>query len=374
MRKILITGGPVHAHLDSVKIVTNRFRGGLMAGLAESLANFPGAQVTYLTAQSGSHIPNSSLASGPLDVVFLTGFDDYRKKVLALAPQHSDVVLGAAVANLIPANPWPGKFPSHDYNEGDIVNVPFLVTPRVITEVKRVAPRVNLFGFKLLSGAPHAELMKAAWHTLMAGKCTAVIANDATDLQSKFVLTKEGAEHPVSNEWLPQFLWGLMNQSYYRTQSVAPVESPESPLALRLKALIATYRETQPGLFVTTPDGMVFGTLAVKQAGATGFWTTGRGKRELDEVSYVQSVCHHTRCVVTEGGKSSLNAPLLDNIFQTNPDAAYIVHGHVQQGYLPTLPYALPGTVEDSIRNVRGSFNVDKHGCFLVFNEQGEML
>jgi phosphopantothenoylcysteine synthetase/decarboxylase len=31
--KILITGGPVHAYLDPVKIITNKFKGGLMAEL-----------------------------------------------------------------------------------------------------------------------------------------------------------------------------------------------------------------------------------------------------------------------------------------------------------------------------------------------------
>ena len=36
-KKILVTGGPVHAYLDDVKIITNRFKGGLMARLAEHL-------------------------------------------------------------------------------------------------------------------------------------------------------------------------------------------------------------------------------------------------------------------------------------------------------------------------------------------------
>lgn len=37
MKKILITGGPVHANLDAVKIITNRFRGGRMVDLAIKL-------------------------------------------------------------------------------------------------------------------------------------------------------------------------------------------------------------------------------------------------------------------------------------------------------------------------------------------------
>ena len=35
--KILITGGPVHAKLDAVKIITNTFKGGLMAELGKVL-------------------------------------------------------------------------------------------------------------------------------------------------------------------------------------------------------------------------------------------------------------------------------------------------------------------------------------------------
>ncbi|TSC83278.1 MAG: hypothetical protein G01um101419_108 [Parcubacteria group bacterium Gr01-1014_19] len=37
MKRVLITGGPVHCYLDAVKIITNRFKGGLMAELAENL-------------------------------------------------------------------------------------------------------------------------------------------------------------------------------------------------------------------------------------------------------------------------------------------------------------------------------------------------
>lgn len=44
--KILVTGGPVHGYLDPVKIVTNRFRGGLMLALAEQLSEQH--EVTYV--------------------------------------------------------------------------------------------------------------------------------------------------------------------------------------------------------------------------------------------------------------------------------------------------------------------------------------
>ena len=36
-KTILITGGPVHAHIDAVKIVTNNFKGGRMAQFADDV-------------------------------------------------------------------------------------------------------------------------------------------------------------------------------------------------------------------------------------------------------------------------------------------------------------------------------------------------
>lgn len=373
MPKILITGGPVHAHLDDVKIVTNRFRGGLMSALAYDLSRNHDCTVTYLTSP-GAVVPDEI---DNLRVIRHQGFNDYREQVLALSPLCTDVILGAAVANLIPANPIKGKFPSHNYKEGDIVSLDFVVTPRVITQVKAVAPKANLFGFKLLSGASHQELMSAAWHTLISSRATAVVANDARDLQTKFVRTKEGAVHPMANSDLAEFLWGMMQDEHYSTTTCSTVPGknnlPEFKGAGLLKKLIGEFHQKMPSLFVTMDNGLVFGTAALRNPGG-GFWTTGRGKRELDEIAYVQSVDHENRRVFAGQGKASLNAPLLDAIFRQIPGADAIVHGHVQDSSLPTLPYAQPGTDKDSDRTIRGSFNIDKHGCFYVLSEAGEVI
>ena len=154
--KILITGGPVHAKLDAVKIITNKFKGGLMVDLANKLAN-QGMEITYLTAK-GAAMPEPILCNdGKIKVVYHDGFHDYHQQVLALAPQFDAIVLGGAVANLIPLEPLAGKFPSHNYKPGDVIPINFTVAPRVIDDVKKVAPKAHLFGFKLLSGVPHKE-------------------------------------------------------------------------------------------------------------------------------------------------------------------------------------------------------------------------
>jgi len=371
MRKLLITGGPVHAHIDDVKIVTNRFRGGLMAQLATQLAEIYPGQVVYLTAP-GAARPEHCRTGKPIQVLEHKGFYDYQRLVLELAPECTDVILGAAVANLIPKDPLIGKFPSHNYQEGDVVQLDFLVTPRVITKVKAVAPHVNLIGFKLLSGAPHEELLSAAWHTLVSSRAAAVVANDTSDLLTKFVRTREGAVHEMSNGRLPSFLCALMQDEFYRTEAASD-ETVLPADEAKLRALLEHTHTTRPGLFTTTADGMVFGTAAVRGS-AGGLWTTGRGKRELEDTAFVAQVDHDKRVVRSAGKKASLNAPLLESVFRQVPSAQAIVHGHCIDENLPLLVYAQPGTVADSQRVIKGSFNIDMHGCFYVLDAEGQPI
>ena len=84
-----------------------------------------------------------------------------------------------------------------------------------------------------------------------------------------------------------------------------------------------------------------------------------------------------------EKSRASLNAPLLHYIFRVRHDADYIVHYHEQHEELDTYPYAPPGTVRDSMRdNFRmvdldektASFNIENHGCILIFDKEGKMI
>lgn len=367
-RKILITGGPVHAYLDAVKLVTNRFKGGLMAELASNFAQGFDCAVTYLCAK-GSTVPE---VLNNLVVVTHDGFDEYRRLVNELAKTHTDVVLGAAVANLIPANPWKGKFPSHNYRPGDIVNVDFMVAPRIIDEVKKSAPHVNLFGFKLLAGVEHEELIRAAYGIVLEAHATAVIANDAKRLQDKFIVTKERGVHPVANSDLAGYLFEMMCDEHYRSEVSPPV--PMSADEGVFRSSVNHYMTRMPELFTEVEGGYLFGTIAVRCD--EGFWTTARGKKELSGAVHVKRVDHEQRIVYTEGSKATLNAPLLDTIFRTMPDVHTIVHAHSPVSELLTVPYAPPGTVRDGQRilPVNKSFNISEHGCFILFDKAGQML
>lgn len=364
MKKILVTGGPVHAYLDAVKIITNRFKGGLMCQLAEALAGYDAA-ITYLCSPAvGALMPKQS---DRIKVVTHNGYDDYHRKVLELSVSMDSVVLGAAVANLIPAKPWPGKFPSHNYKVGDVIPIDFMIAPRVIDEVKRSAPDTMLFGFKLLEGVSHEELISAAYGIVIEAKATAVFANDTADLQQKFAVTKERGVHPLSQHDLASWIWEMVNDMYYRSviggQVVVSCDAMN-----KINSLIRRYQEK----FVRIESGLVFGTVAVRNG--NGFITTGRGKRELDSIAVVTHVDHQQRQVFVGGDmKASLNAPLLARAFE-NPMVDHIVHFHKQVDGLITLPFAPPGTKRDVDRPNDTSYNINEHGCMLLFEKNGSQL
>lgn len=367
--KILISGGPVPANLDAVKIVTNKFKGGLMASLAKSLAQ-EGNDVTYLTY--GTAPENLSPFA---TVISHSGFQDYAKKVRELSPSHDVVVLGAAVANLIPVNPWVGKFPSHDYKEGDIINIPFTIAPRIITQVKEVAPEAALFGFKLLSGVPHEELITAAYETLVSSRATAVFANDAQDLQTIHMVMKDRSVHSFPRTELPFYLMKFARNTHFKSE-VGEIGATKQDELNQMMTLAKPYTEKK-GWFEPSPEGYVFGAVAMRSSTGT-MLVTSRGKQELASFSEISHVDYEAFTVTrVQKNKASLNAPLLWKILERNPKAKVVVHAHIpcDEQFGPVLPYAIPGTESDSVRELpEGTFQIHHHGVYLVLNEKGELL
>jgi len=359
VKKILVTGGPVHTYLDAIKIITNRFKGGRMFRLADQLRSH-GYEVTYLTAKG------YGFEADCVNQIFHDGFDDYMQKVLELAPQMDAVILGAAVANLIPLNPLTGKFPSHNYKPGDVIPIDFTIAPRIIDEVKKVAPNTHLFGFKLLKDVPHEELVKAAYEIVLEARATAVFANDASNLDQVCMVTKERGEHLMDRSKIEDTIEAMLADEYYSTLLLGRHE-----FNARLNAML----EKCAPRFTHVEGGYIFGTVAMRDpanfSDGGAFKTTGRGKKEDTKVDVLR-VDHETR-EVTATGKASLNAPLLHRIFETNKDVRYIIHFHEQVPGLPTFSYAPPGTVRDSMRSINTSFNIKGHGCFLLITN-GKIL
>jgi hypothetical protein len=390
MKKILVTGGPVHAHLDFVKIITNRFKGGRMAELAnelgQDLVRKNKTQVTYLCSK------DSVQPKQFVKVVHHNGFNDYRQKVLELAPKMDAVILGAAVCNLIPVKPWDGKFPSHNYSVGETIPIDFTIAPRVVDEVKKVAPRTKLFAFKLLQGVEHEELIEAAYDIVLESSAVAVFANDADDLNTKYAVTKERTVlkfgYEKYSDWV-KFILDAVEDEYYSTVTGLPDFGVLDYRHARkiMKKLNKKYQhkfEKQYG-----KQKYRFGTIAVRVADDNAFVTTARGKKEMDELAMVEKVDNRKR-VVYASEKVTLNAPLLYNLFKNHPQVKAIVHYHGEGKFPETaniFKYAPPGTKRDSMRElpwypkyknsrkgqlsgIGTGFTIEGHGSFELLTEE----
>jgi hypothetical protein len=359
--KILVTGGPVHGYLDAVKIITNRFKGGMMAAIADDLNRT--AEVIYLTVK-GTRIPGDCC-----QVLYHDGIDDYMEQVLKLAPECDAVVLGAAVANLVPANSLKGKFPSHNYKEGDEFPIMFKIAPRVVNYVKKVAPKTKLFAFKLLSGVPHEELINAAHDIAIDSHAEAVFANDATDLEHKYAVTKEKSIIPMTLMDVATFIMDRVGEKHYSTEiydwSGEDNSEEVGKAVLNMASLVGLYGAL---MHPVGKDDYVFGSLAARINGTNSFVTTTRGKKDLSDVALVKAVLEADHMVFASQ-KATLNAPLLDHVFKSLPNCEMIVHLHTFDESLPTLPYATPGTSGDTNREIKGAFNIEHHGIILPLDE-----
>jgi hypothetical protein len=363
MKTILFTAGPIPARLDSVKFITNRFKGGLAVKTAENLAVL-GNKVT-LVAWEHAEIKST------LPIIRVKDVDDYVAKVLEF--EADAYVLAAAVANLGPKEPFAGKFPSHNYNVGDSIPIEFTIMPRVIDQIKKVRPRATLIGYKLFDGT-RDELVSAAWHTLTDSKANLVFANHpAWAKERKIVLTPDGAIFDVDFDEHTRLIHRLVNETFYKTtahERPIPVDAGAEAL---LEQIVASYPRT-------ADRGMVFGTFAVRlKVGENAFATTTRGKKEGEDKVAIVADVDHDKHIVKSDRKATLNAPLLHKVFEMNPDMQILLHDHkvIPGAATPEKPYQFPGTTGD-LENAKKMMNgmplqMPHHGYIVGFKSIDKM-
>lgn len=350
-KKILISCGPIPGQLDSVKVITNKFKGGLALLTAKLLSqDFDVEIVKWRGTDFDTTLPVHNIS----DVY------DYYEKMKAF--KADAYILAGAVANLVPALPLPwgsGKFPSHNYKEGDKFNIEFTIAPRIIDKIKEWHPQATLIGYKLFDGTEE-EIMHAAWETLTGSRSNVVFANHpATAKSEKIAVMPDGTHIKMSFNDHIDFIKRVINLDWYRTDQVPTIEYNRSkePIAREFMSKIAVEKE-----------GYTFGTVAARTN--DGFMTTTRGKRN-DGYCYVDHVDHAARIVyATE--KATLNAPVLDLLFEQHPETNWVLHGHKQLMDAMTFPYAFSGTTEESasVRNAPGKFNIQNHGYYICFKEE----
>lgn len=211
----------------------------------------------------------------------------------------------------------------------------------------------------------NSEIIEETYRSLLENKWNFVIIDVNGVLN---VLTKEKSLFEINSE--QQFINQFEQDTYYKTiinnQNIIVNEND-----LKIyKEYIQKYKDImQKNIY---GDKYIFGSVAVKTD--SGFITTIRGKENLNDYTIVNSVDHTNHTLNVTNKKSTLNAPLLDYLFK-NDKVKVIIHiNHEFDDKLPYYDYAFPGTVRDSIRENKTSFNIEHHGVIYLFDEDGKLI
>ncbi|QDV38410.1 phosphopantothenoylcysteine decarboxylase domain-containing protein [Tautonia plasticadhaerens] len=201
--RVVVTGGGTIAPIDDVRHVANASTGRFSAAISEAWLE-RGADVWHVHAPSAErpirrHLGRLDLDADPaeirrrLDEVTLRWRahrdrlhlvplprGDVRDYATALAqalrprPTPADVVMLAMAASDFEPEPTPGKLSS----DADELLIRCRRAPKVIQSVRDWAPDAYLVGFKLLSGATEAELIRAAEEACHVNRADLTVAND----------------------------------------------------------------------------------------------------------------------------------------------------------------------------------------------------
>jgi phosphopantothenoylcysteine decarboxylase/phosphopantothenate--cysteine ligase len=164
--RALVTGGPTPVPIDSVRRLTNRFRGKLGVRIAEEL-HLRGAQVCLVHGDGAFRPPDH------LPWRLARTYEEYKDTVLGELAERDYAfgIFSAAVADYRPRRVLPGKTPSG----GALAAIELVPTEKVIDLVRARFPRLHMTTFKYQEGVGHEELMRVAAERL--GRFEAVVAN-----------------------------------------------------------------------------------------------------------------------------------------------------------------------------------------------------
>lgn len=174
-KQILITAGPTPGKIDSVRILTNRFRGKLGITIADE-AYLRGANVTLILGSGGIQAPDY------LNTILIRDFYEYHSEVQDIL-EHKAMDIGifsAAVADYIPSEVFDGKIPS----QGALKLIRVKQTAKIVDEVRQKFPKLFMVIFKYEEKVSRDELIEIAQKRATQGY-QLVVANRGEDMSSE---------------------------------------------------------------------------------------------------------------------------------------------------------------------------------------------
>ena len=315
-KNIAISCGPIPARLDSVKFITNRFKGGLAFKTAEMLAG-KGDKLTVIVWRH-TEVPRNIMTNPNVtNIVRVNDVFEYYDWYVANAKNFDAFVMAAAVANLTPVKPYEGKFPSHNYKPGDEFDIKFMIAPRAIDAIKAINPRCCLIGYKLFDTPDDAELIDIARHTQSDAKANIIFANRPNDAKTrKIAITPDGAAFECNFDEHVDLMYRAIHARYFKTEVSPMTESERSdPRIAAAAAIVQHFEKTFPK----------YGTVAIP-AGEGRFVTTARGHKNAGTV-LVRRIDGDAG-IIYASGKATLNAPAMSAFLDPDNERVYAIHRH----------------------------------------------
>lgn len=182
-KKVLITYGPTWIALDDMRVISNRSSGTMGKLIVKDLIN-AGAKVTALEGPITEPVNQKDVR-----VIKFTFFDDLAKLFkIELKKKYDIVIHAAAVSDFKPAQKNRTKLSSNKK-----INLTLVPTKKLINQIKKLAPKSFLVGFKLKSTTSQIQLKKEAMKSINKNKCDLVVANSLKDGYNGFIFNKNGA-------------------------------------------------------------------------------------------------------------------------------------------------------------------------------------
>lgn len=361
--KVLVTAGPVYAHLDDNKILSSLTRGLWAKKFAD-----------YLVMQ-GRHT---------VTTLFQMEYWKYRRECVNIAPDVDAAVMAAAVINYVPREPFEGKMPT-DLDEVEIV---LRRAPYVIDEIRKINPRCKLIGCKLTSREPVESLVAKAQQLMDRTGAHAVIANDKSCLRVKRLCFPDGAVIPFDDDF--PSMYSAVNEMIRDRHYSTVMDGGQGMFCPDSNRLMVKLLERNSPKFKKPWAGgsKNFGSIAVRigiENKLDYAMMTPRMKSDAVDAFDCPTVTVNDRNVVAvktcgldrdvPPRKATMNAPLLWDVLRQHPDAAGVVHLHEFDASAPILPYAPAGTVRDSLRgSLPRRFNIEHHGLVACVNWDGDFI
>ncbi|MHA1859848.1 MAG: bifunctional phosphopantothenoylcysteine decarboxylase/phosphopantothenate--cysteine ligase CoaBC [Candidatus Asgardarchaeia archaeon] len=175
--KVLVTAGPTHEYIDSIRFIGNPSSGRMGIEIAR-VATLRGANVKLIYGPGTEVVPKN------VETVNVVSHDDMLTSVMReLNEGDYDVFISAAaISDFKPEKVFEGKISSENYEE---ISLRLIRTPKVIEKVREADDSIVIVSFKAEYKVSDEELLKSSLEKVRKG-IDLVVANDVSRPKAGF--------------------------------------------------------------------------------------------------------------------------------------------------------------------------------------------